>query len=32
MQAEHGAVEIFFTLTPEKIPKVQQLDVSFQAK
>ena len=31
LQAENGVVNIFFTLTPEKAPKVQQLDVSFQA-
>lgn len=28
--AENGIVSIFFTLTPEKYPKVQQLDISFQ--
>ncbi|MFV0594061.1 MAG: serine hydrolase domain-containing protein [Draconibacterium sp.] len=32
IQARHGEVKIFFTLTPEKNPKVQQLNVSFQAK
>lgn len=30
MKAENGVVNIFFTLTPEKYPKVQQLDISFQ--
>jgi CubicO group peptidase (beta-lactamase class C family) len=30
LQAEKGFINIFFTLTPEKYPKVQQLDVSFQ--
>lgn len=30
MQAEHGVVNVFFTLTPEKDPKVQRLDVSFE--
>ncbi|MBX2841452.1 MAG: beta-lactamase family protein [Flammeovirgaceae bacterium] len=28
--AENGEIDIFFTLSPEKNPKVQQLDVSFQ--
>ncbi len=32
MQAEHGVVNVFFTLTPEKEPKVQELNVSFAAK
>jgi hypothetical protein len=27
---ENGAIKIFFTLTPEKDPKVQQLNLSFQ--
>ncbi len=31
LQAENGFINIFFTLSPEKDPKVQQLDVSFQA-
>ncbi len=31
LQCENGIVNIYFTLTPEKDPKVQQLDVSFQA-
>ncbi len=30
IQAENGVIDIFFTLTPEKYPKVQQLDISFQ--
>ena len=30
LQAENGIIDIFFTLSPEKYPKVQQLDVSFQ--
>ncbi len=30
LQTENGFVNIFFTLSPEKNPKVQQLDVSFQ--
>ncbi|MCK5371943.1 MAG: beta-lactamase family protein, partial [Cyclobacteriaceae bacterium] len=30
LQTENGIVNIFFTLTPEKYPKVQQLDISFQ--
>ena len=30
LQTENGIVNIFFTLTPEKYPKVQQLDVSLQ--
>lgn len=30
IQAENGFINIFFTLTPEKHPKVQQLDISFQ--
>ena len=30
MEGENGHVSIFFTLTPEKDPKVQQLDVSFE--
>ncbi len=30
IQAKNGIIEIFFTLTPEKYPKVQQLDISFQ--
>lgn len=31
MQAANGEVSVFFTLTPEKEPKIQQLDVSFEA-
>lgn len=30
MQAENGTIEVFFTLTPEENPKVQQLNVNFQ--
>ena len=30
LQAENGTIEVFFTLTPEKDPKVQQLRVMFQ--
>lgn len=30
LQTENGKVNIFFTLTPEKYPKVQRLDVSFE--
>ena len=30
MQAENGVVEVFFTLTPEKDPKVQYLDLEFK--
>ncbi len=30
IQAEKGIIDIFFTLTPEKYPKVQRLDVSFE--
>jgi CubicO group peptidase (beta-lactamase class C family) len=30
MKAENGVVEVYFTLTPEKNPKVQQLGVSFK--
>ncbi|MFT7036330.1 MAG: CubicO group peptidase (beta-lactamase class C family) [Cyclobacteriaceae bacterium] len=29
IQAENGVINIFFTLSPEKHPKVQQLDISF---
>lgn len=29
IEAENGLINIFFTLTPEKQPKVQQLDISF---
>lgn len=29
IEAEHGLINIFFTLTPEKQPKVQQLDIEF---
>lgn len=31
MQAENGEVVVFFTLTPEAEPKVQQLDVRFES-
>ena len=30
MHCENGEIRIFFTLTPEKIPMVQELDVSFK--
>jgi CubicO group peptidase (beta-lactamase class C family) len=30
IKTEHGAIHIYFTLSPEKNPKVQQLNVSFQ--
>ena len=30
IHVENGTINIFFTLTPEKSPKVQQLDISFQ--
>lgn len=30
IQAENGVINMFFTLTPEKEPKVQQLNISFQ--
>ena len=30
IEAENGIIHIFFTLTPEKQPKVQQLDISFE--
>ena len=32
MQGENGIVKVFFTLTPEKEPKVQELNVSFVPK
>ena len=32
MQAANGEVVVFFTLTPEADPKVQQLDVSFEGE
>jgi len=32
IQAQNGDVNIFFTLTPEKDPKVQQLNISLQPK
>lgn len=30
MNSENGVIRVFFTLTPEKYPKVQQLDISFE--
>jgi CubicO group peptidase (beta-lactamase class C family) len=30
IEAENGLINIFFTLTPENQPKVQQLDISFK--
>lgn len=32
IQAAQGSIEVYFTLTPEKIPKVQDLYVSFKPK
>ncbi|MGB5497316.1 MAG: serine hydrolase, partial [Maribacter sp.] len=32
IQAAQGSIEVYFTLTPEKIPKVQDLYVSFDPK
>jgi hypothetical protein len=32
IQCENGEIIIFFTLTPEKIPTVQKLEVSFKTK
>jgi CubicO group peptidase (beta-lactamase class C family) len=32
IQCENGEIIIFFTLTPEKIPMVQKLEVSFKTK
>lgn len=32
IQAENGVIEVYFTLTPENDPKVQKLDLSFEAK
>ncbi len=29
MHCENGTIKIFFTLTPEKIPTIQKLDISF---
>ncbi|MEN8124035.1 MAG: serine hydrolase domain-containing protein [Bacteroidota bacterium] len=29
LRAENGSIDLFFTLTPEKYPKVQQLNVSY---
>ncbi|MFM1877563.1 MAG: hypothetical protein RLZZ241_429 [Bacteroidota bacterium] len=31
MDATNGTIQVFFTLTPEKEPKVQQLDLAFTA-
>ena len=30
IRCQHGNVRVFFTLTPEKDPKIQRLDVSFE--
>ncbi|MEM6539754.1 MAG: serine hydrolase domain-containing protein [Bacteroidota bacterium] len=30
IQCQHGEIDVFFTLTPEKTPRVQRLDVSFE--
>lgn len=32
VQAANGSIDVYFTLTPEKVPKVQDLDVSFHPK
>lgn len=32
LEGENGDVHIFFTLTPEKEPKIQQLDINFKKK
>lgn len=32
IQTENGVIEVYFTLTPENDPKVQDLDISFEAK
>lgn len=32
IQAENGVIEVYFTLTPEKDPRVQDLHLSFEAK
>jgi hypothetical protein len=32
IQAANGVIEVYFTLTPENDPKVQDLDISFEAK
>lgn len=31
IQCQNGEIGVFFTLTPEKIPRIQRLDVSFKA-
>jgi len=31
IQAEHGVVDVYFTLSPEKNPKVQMLDLSLES-
>ena len=31
VHTENGIISMFFTLTPEKLPKVQRLDISFKA-
>jgi len=31
VHTKNGEISIFFTLTPEKEPKVQRLDISFRA-
>jgi CubicO group peptidase (beta-lactamase class C family) len=30
IECQHGNIRVFFTLTPEKDPKIQRLDVSFE--
>ena len=32
MNSENGTVRLYFTLTPEKYPKVQRLNISFRPK
>jgi hypothetical protein len=31
VETENGVISIFFTLTPEKYPKIQQLNISLEA-
>lgn len=32
IQAENGTIHVFFTLSPERDPKVQRLDLRFEAR
>jgi hypothetical protein len=32
IEGENGSVEVFFTLTPERIPLVQELKLKFLAR